>query len=185
MKIKQIELIEDLITRTQEIIVQVETYKILPDEKVNWKSSPEKWSVLECLEHLNLYGDFYLEEIEKQIQESTTTPVTLFISSWFGNYFANSMLPKNGKIRKMKTFRDKDPIHSKLTSTTIDRFLKQQFRMLELLKKAQSVDINKVKTSITVPVIKLKLGDTFRVVIYHNQRHMLQAEKVLKTLENK
>ena len=184
MKIEQEKLIEDLISRTQEIIDQAEMYKKLPADQVNWKPIPEKWSILECLEHLNLYGDFYLVEIEKRILNSKSHAAKQFNSGFLGNYFANSMLPKNRKIRKMKTFRDKDPSNSHLDQLTIDRFLKQQYLMIELLKKAQSVNLNKVKTSITVPVIKLKLGDTFRVVIYHNERHLLQAEKVLNDFNN-
>jgi len=136
------------------------------------------------LEHLNLFGDFYLGEIEKRIKKAKHSPTKLYKSGWFGNYFANSMLPKNGKIRKMKTFRDKDPINSKLTQTTIERFLQQQYRMIELLNRAQYVNMYKVKTSITIPLVKLRLGDSFRVVIYHNQRHMLQAEKVLNQVKS-
>ena len=177
MKIKQTDLIEDLILRTNEIIIQAEAFKQLPTKQVNWKPHPEKWSVLECMEHLNLYGDFYLDEIENRIRKANHGSSEFFKSGWFGNYFAKSMLPKNGKIRKMKTFRDKDPTNSDLSLNTIDRFLLQQHRVIELLNRAQYVNMNKVKTSITIPIVKLRLGDSFRVVIYHNQRHMLQAKK--------
>jgi len=182
MKIDQNKLIEDLISRTREIIVQAENYRGLPTEQVNRKPHPEKWSILECLEHLNLYGDFYLVEIEKRILNSKSQTKRQFKSGLLGNYFANSMLPKNGKVKKMKTFRDKDPINSELPPTTIDRFLKQQNRMIGLLELAKKIDLNKVKTSITIPVIKLRLGDTFRFVIYHNQRHMIQANKALAAI---
>lgn len=48
--------------------------------------------------------------------------------------------------------------------------------MLEILKNATSVNLNKTKTGISIaPWIKIKLGDTLRVVILHNQRHMEQA----------
>jgi hypothetical protein len=131
---------------------------------------------------LSLYGDFYLVEIEQRVANSNTNSSTYLHSGLLGNYFAKSMLPKNGKIRKMKTFKDKDPANSNLPLTTIDRFLKQQQRMIELLELARKVDLNKVKTSITFPVIKLKLGDTFRFVIYHNHRHMIQAENIFMNL---
>jgi hypothetical protein len=67
------------------------------------------WNVLECLEHLNLYGDFYLPEIRKRIVESSFPPGEYFKSGWLGDYFVKSMEP--GKtMKKMKTFKDKDPI---------------------------------------------------------------------------
>jgi hypothetical protein len=89
------------------------------------------------------------------------------------------MLPKE-KLNKMKTFKDKNPSGSDLKVDTIDRFIAQQKEMLDLLDKARSVDLNKTKTSISITkFLKLKLGDTFRVIIYHNQRHLLQAEKAI------
>ena len=43
-----------------------------------------------------------------------------------------------------------------------------------------SLDLNKIKTAISISKwIKLKLGDTFRVVVYHNERHIKQANKIL------
>ena len=184
MKIKQHEFIDDLISLTQSIIDQAETYKSISQKQVNWKPNPDKWSILECLEHLNLYGDFYLVEIEQRIHNSDSHTASFFKGGLLGNYFANSMLPKDGKIKKMKTFKDKEPANSDLPLTTIDRFLKQQRRMIELLELARTIDLNKVKTNITIPVIKLKLGDTFRFVIYHNQRHIIQANNVLRLAPN-
>jgi hypothetical protein len=164
------------------MIAQAKFYQSIGPDELNWKQEPGRWSILECLEHLNLYGDFYLVEIERRIIASDNKPESNFQSGLLGNYFANSMLPKDGKIKKMKTFKDKDPANSNLPMTTIDRFLKQQKRMIELLELAREVNLNKVKTSITIPVIKLKLGDTFRFVIYHNQRHMIQADQVHQEL---
>lgn len=46
---------------------------------------------------------------------------------------------------------------------------------------AQQVSLNKTKTGISISTwIKLKLGDTFKVVIYHNKRHIVQALKALE-----
>lgn len=179
MKIKSDELIEDLIERTRQNINKAEILKSKTDAALNHKPAVDSWSALECLEHLNLYGRFYLPEIAKQISEAPSQKETYFKSGWLGNYFANSLLP-NGKLNKMKTFKSMNPLNSKLDRTVINDFLNQQTQMLELLDKAQNVNLNKTKTAISISSwIKLKLGDTLRVVIYHNQRHIKQAEKVL------
>jgi hypothetical protein len=48
-----------------------------------------------------------------------------------------------------------------------------------LLDKAKNVSLGKTKTGISISkLIKLKLGDTFRFVIYHNIRHIEQAKRV-------
>ncbi len=178
MTIESEKLIQDLTERTLTNIKQAEKFRALPTEKLNWRNEPNGWSILECFEHLNLYGDFYIPEIKRRIESSKTTPKKNFKSGLIGNYFAEMMLPKEN-LNKMKTFKDKNPLGSNLDKTTIDRFLAQQEQLLILLEKAKNIDLNKTKTAISISkVIKLKLGDTFRVVIYHNDRHILQARKV-------
>jgi hypothetical protein len=179
MKIRSEELIQDLIERTRQNINSAELLKDKTEKALNYKARPESWSALECLEHLNLYGIFYLPEIAKHINETPYPKETDFKSGILGNYFANSLLPKE-KLNKMSTFKSMNPLNSKLDSSVLDNFLDQQIQMLELLDKARYVSLNKTKTGISISrFIKLKLGDTFRVVIYHNQRHIEQAKRAL------
>jgi len=49
---------------------------------------------LECLEHLNVYDEFYLPEIEKTINSAKNKSEFIFKSGILGNYFAESMIPK-------------------------------------------------------------------------------------------
>lgn len=178
MKIQAEALLVDLINRTKQLIQEAETFKDKPEEVLNYKQTAESWSMLECLEHLNLYGRFYLPEIAKRISESKQKSEAVFKSGWLGNYFANSMLPK-AKLNKMKTFKNMNPLNSQLDKKVIDEFLDQQNELLQLLEKARKISLNKTKTAISISkLIKLKLGDTFRFVIYHNQRHMVQAQRI-------
>jgi len=170
-------LINDLIQQTQSNLHKVEGFKQLNETILNHKTSPTSWSVLECVEHLNRYGDFYLPEIQRRINASTHPNTETFKSSWLGNYFAKSMLPKE-KLNKMKTFKSMDPAGSDLNKNVLNRFIAQQNTLLDLLEAARKVSLTKTKTGISItPWLKLRLGDTFRVVIYHNLRHVLQAEK--------
>lgn len=181
MKVKSATLVSELIELTKQNINHVEALNQPPLYAINKKAGKTIWSALECIEHLNLYGDYYLPEIEQRILKSKTDPNTYFKSGILGNYFAKSMLPK-APLKTMQTFKDKNPNGSLLDKTTLERFIAQQEKTLELLDKAQHVSLNKTKTSISLSKwIKLKLGDTFRVVIYHNKRHIVQA---LKALEN-
>ena len=174
------DLLLDLLERTQEIKNKAEGFKTLPLETLNWKASPDSWSILECLEHLNRYGDYYIPEIEKRIVASQHRPAEKFKSSWLGNYFAETMLPKE-KLNKMKTFKSMNPKGSKLDKAVLTKFIAQQQDLINALKLASRADLTKTKTGISISKwIKLRLGDTFRVVIYHNQRHMVQAQRVLK-----
>lgn len=180
MKTNSENLITDLIGRTRQHMNQAENFRTHSDEELNYKNSTESWSVLECLEHLNLYGDYYLPEIQQRLRNNTTTPTKDFRPGIIGGYFAKMMLPSR-KMSKIKTFKDKNPNGSKLDRKTLDRFINQQKKMLELLERSRKVDLNKNKTSVSIAgFIKLKLGDTLKVVIYHNYRHLVQAEKALE-----
>ena len=179
MRIATENLINELIELTHEHLAFAESLLLKTDAELNKRLTNESWSVLECLEHLNLYGNFYLPEIKNRIETSSTKTTAEFKSGWLGNYFAQSMLPKE-KLNKMKAFKSMNPIHSSLSKNTVTVFIDQQKQLLDLLNAARLVNLNKVKTSISITtLIKLKLGDTFRFLIYHNKRHVVQAKKVL------
>ncbi|MBW3522327.1 DinB family protein [Chryseobacterium sp. NKUCC03_KSP] len=179
MKILSKQLLDDLKVITEQNIQFTENLLNEADEKLNFRLSEKSWSVLECLEHLIRYGNFYIPEISKRIEISDTKSTDIFNSGVLGNYFANSMLPKE-KLNTMKTFKSMDPLHSKLDKSVLNEFIAQQKQMIHLLNDAENIDLNKVRTSISITkLIQLKLGDTFRFVIYHNLRHVEQAKKNL------
>jgi hypothetical protein len=180
MKIGTHQLLDDLLKRTHQSSAAAQQFKALSTQELNFKSSPTSWSILECIEHLNLYGDFYLPEIEKQIlKQKQTSASSHFKSGFIGNYFANLMLVKNGKVKKMQSPKDKNPINSALSSITIDRFLKQQEALESLLVQARKIDLVKTKAAISLTkAITLRLGDTFRFFVYHIERHIVQAQRV-------
>ncbi len=149
------------------------------NSELNSRITEGSWSVLECLQHLNLYGNFYLPEISRKISISKTKKKEQFKSGLLGGYFAKAMLHP----AKIKTFKAMNPIYSNLDNSTLDTFIAQQYLTLELISLAHNVDLNKVKTAISISsFIKLRLGDTLRVVIYHNKRHILQAQRVLDAI---
>lgn len=172
-------LIQNLIEQTRVAINQVEKLKTYDLNVLIWKQNEISWSVLECLEHLNLYGNFYLPQIENKIKTSKTKPEIEFKSGLLGNYFAQSMLPKE-KLYKMKTFKDKNPLNANLDKTIIDKFTNQQLILLDLLNQSRKVSLNKVKIQTSISgFIRLKLGDTFRFLVNHNIRHLNQIDNIL------
>ena len=171
-------LIDELLAITERATEKARKFRELPEDRLNFREAPEKWSILECVEHLNRYGDFYLPEIERSIL-GASPKTSAFRSGVIGNWFANLMKVKNGKIVKMKTPGDKNPIGSKLTTLTLDRFLKQLEMLKSLLNQARNADLTKTKVPISLTrFIKLRLGDTLRFFTYHIERHVIQAEGV-------
>ena len=63
---------------------------------------------------------------------------------------------------------------------TLAQFIDQQERMLKLIEKARSVNLNMVRIPISIlPWLRLKLGDTFGFYTAHHRRHVLQAERAM------
>lgn len=173
-------LLQNLLELTRENLNTVENFKKQSTEYLNWKESPESWSVLECIEHLNRYGDFYIPEITNKIKNSKHNNSKVFKSNWLGKYFSKSV-SYNESLNKMKTFKSMNPLNSELDIRTLEKFINHQHQIIELLDKSKDVNLDKTKTAISISkLIKLRLGDTFRVLIYHNERHIKQAEKTLE-----
>jgi len=184
MKVNTNELIKVLIEKTRINLNRAIELEHLSAAEMNYKASKDQWSILECIEHLNLYDAFYIPAIKETIEKNNAPAVEIFKSGWLGNYFVNSMLPKE-KLNKMKTFADKNPLGSNLDKSVIDKFIKNQKIYLELIDKSRNVNLNKAKTAITISkYIKLKLGDTFRFVIAHIERHLLQVERIRMTFQS-
>lgn|SRR5574343_1416858 len=180
MKQSSQELLKELKNITAQALQTVYSFKDLSSEQLNYRTHEKSWSILECLEHLNLYGDFYLPEMERAILQSKTTATTEFKSGLLGNYFAELMRAE--KAKKMTSPKDKNPIHSSLSETSILRFEKQAERLRHILQLSENVNLNQVKCSISISrIIRLKLGDTLRFYIYHIDRHIQQANRIKQT----
>ncbi len=213
MKIQASKLTQQLIEEIKMLLQKANQLQQLSNEQLNIRPNTDSWTILECIEHLNRYSNFYVKEIEKRIDEKiekeSKTKIKnedtlnsnkdyLYKSGFIGNYAANAMLPvQKGVItiaksrnptenhflkigNKMNTFKDKNPIHSGVDRKVLDTFISDQNEFVRLLEKSKQVNINKTKITLTIPIMKLSLGDTFRFVINHEIRHFFQIEKILK-----
>jgi hypothetical protein len=145
--------------------------------------APGKWSVIQVLEHLNSYSDYYIPVLQKGLSENVPA-TTDFRSGWLGNYFTNSMLPKQGEVKnKMKAPKNHRPSFHADAKPVIEKFLQQQHELLGLLEIARQKNIGKIRIPISLAkFIKLKAGDTFRFLIAHEQRHFVQIRNTIEVV---
>ncbi|WP_118951793.1 DinB family protein [Taibaiella helva] len=136
------------------------------------------WSIAQCLEHLNSYGRYYLPEIEKGLSRARPVTADTFTSTWLGNYFTRMMEPG---AKKYKAPKDHRPAPDLDAVAVIATFIEQQETLLAYLRQAGAADMDKVRIPISIARwIRLKLGDVFRFLVAHNERHMQQALRLLK-----
>jgi hypothetical protein len=180
-------ILEELKELTQKAIQFGYAIHKLEHYQLAHKPNQQVWSIYECIEHLNLYGDHYLKEMELALEQKKVKSNALYFKgSLLGNYFVKIIRPVDGGIKKMKTANTMDPNMQDLDKSTIARFIEQQLRLLDILDKCQGTDLKKIKIKTTLSkFLSLNLGDTLRFVVYHNQRHVVQAAELLHKVSTK
>lgn len=184
MKIQQEKLLESL-KKDVEVLLDCADFFRNEIDALLIPPVPGKWSIAQILEHLNSYGRIYLPQIDKAISASQSTRVAWFNSGLWGNYFTNMMKPKDvfDVRNKMKAFKAHTPDNKLSPEKVLDEFVEQQHKLLQLLEMAKLRDLNSIKVPLSITtLIKLKLGDTFRFLIGHEQRHFVQARNAIKMI---
>lgn len=186
-KTKVTELLRKLSDLTELLTIDVKkNFSHLTQEQLFWKPNEKSWSVAQCLAHLNAYYSFYIPVFSERIKNTRfRTPGEYFVSSPLGT--GSVLAVKLGKVknvkRRLKAAKDYNPLVNKTlkTENAIEDFLNYQNEMLLVLADAHHINIRKAKCSLAItPLVKLRLGDAFQFVVYHNERHVEQAKNVLK-----
>jgi hypothetical protein len=174
-------LIENLLDQTEITLKKVIEWQLIPHSKFALRPSLESWSANECLQHLNSYGRFYLPAIENVLRKPQVEELnSKFSPGWLGNYFTKLMMPDvDGKVsKKMKSPKEHSPKTIVESRVVISECIDQQEKLLQLLRKAKGIDLNKNRVGISIaPFIKLKLGDVLMFLVAHQTRHLMQAER--------
>ena len=153
-------------------------YQNFTEKQLMSSPSTGEWSIAECLDHLNRYGDYYLPHIKNALISIKTKPDNSILrSSWFGNYFVTTMDPTTG-TKKYKAFKAYVPVNISDPHAVVAKFIRQQEELVLYVRQSFLLDLNAVKIPISISKwIKLSVGDTLRFLIAHNERHYQQAER--------
>ncbi len=183
MAFNKIELGESLASAVREIILDGEKLKALTLSQFNQKRSDGGWSVAQVIAHLNFYSDFYLPLLEKADKGNQVSQLD-FHPGWLGNYFTKLMAPDSrGAIsKKMKSPANATPHSRDYALDSLEKFLGDQQRLLNVLKDINRADLNSRLPISISKLIRLKMGDVLRFVVAHEQRHFVQINGLLKEL---
>ena len=186
MKKSSTVLLEELASDTRRILVNFEHLRVLQPEVLTAVPPGEGWTVAQILEHLNSYNRYYHPAIESAIEAAPNSAPVVFKAGWLGDYFTRTMLPnKKGQVaNKMQSPKDHRPDREIDLQKVFAEFEQGMQFQLELLHRSAVKDLNGIRIPISLTkLIKLKLGDTFRFLVAHQQRHLVQIENTLKKLE--
>lgn len=185
MVLNQDTVLQDLEKRTREQLDYL-TKKIAPlsAEELNRKPDEKSWSVLECLEHLNILGAIYMKGFRQKAEDGTPRRGSDYKTGWLGQYAARIIRPKeDGSLPyKMKALPFMTASASELDKESVLRIQKEQLEaFLDIIDTAHQVDLgqNRVATSLG-SWLKFKLGDAMRFYFNHQERHYGQMERTIK-----
>lgn len=177
-----------LIPELQEYRRQIETIKQeaesllngLTEPQFNWRPGQGRWSIAECFEHLNMTARLYLPIIHNTINEARERGMMSrgpFKYGLLGNWFVRTIEPPP-KL-KFKALRRFIPPHDRPLLEVWPGFMVFQDRFIELIDRANGVDLVRVKIQIpATKLIKLSLGQGIGFVTAHERRHVWQATLV-------
>jgi len=187
-KINVPEFHKTLVSQNEEITDVVESVELLEKEVLFEKPAAGRWSIMECFQHMNILYDVYIHNIKEAIENSKKSlkSVEFFKPTLIGYYFFLSMTPneKNNPRFKIKTLKRFEPTGVKEDS--IISFRKYHMEFSGLINKIPELNLDKIKVTSSIGnIMRFKLGDAFRIVTAHNQRHIMQVQKTLKTLNDR
>lgn len=181
-------LVDSLQADVRSLILQANQLRTLPAYLLQAQPAFQQWSPAQILEHLNMYARHYIKSMEEGLHLNQQPATTQFRPGWLGNYFTRLMMPEeNGSVKnKMKAPKHAIPASQPDAEKQVAEFLQHQHHLLNLLEIAKSADLASVRIPTTLhKLVRLKLGDTFRFFIAHEQRHFLQLQNALAILEKR
>lgn len=179
---KTLDLVAELrkITLANSELVSKKIARLSESQKA-WKLNESTWSINEIFAHLNEFANFYHEAFRKKIASTKfREPKEVFVSSPLGKSAWSSM--KLGNLRNVKRKFKANRLYNPTLNKTLvkgnddQQFLVYQQELLQLIEDSKSVNIRKAKVATSLSkIVRLRLGDAFLFVVYHNERHIQQA----------
>ncbi|MBI4420376.1 MAG: DinB family protein [Gemmatimonadetes bacterium] len=148
------------------------------------RPEPTRWSVAECLVHLNLTTQAYLPKIDRAIREAQTgprLPDARYRRDFMG-WLLCWMVEPPARLR-LRTSASFVPETTGSRESLIADFAQLQNELTHRLEAASGLDLNRLR--ITSPFeerMRYNLYSAFRAIPAHQRRHLWQAEGVRRTV---
>jgi len=154
----------------------------LSPEQINWKPSAGEWSIGQCFDHLLLSNQGFfpiIEEVLSGRRRPRAWERMPLLPGFLGRLLIATLRPGSGrKARARPAFH---PSSSQIAPGIVARFLEQQGRLLALMESTSGLDLDGITiTSPVSRVITYSLMDAYRIVVVHEENHLLQATRVME-----
>jgi hypothetical protein len=158
-------------------------FGLLSGQQINWKASTGEWSIAQCLEHLILLNTRYfpiIEDVLSARHKASLLERAPLLPAFFGRFVLSSVQP-GGKL-KVKARPAFAPSSTPIEPRIVDKFSTQQEEFIRLMKASAERPIGRIIiTSVVSPYVTYSLLDAYRILVAHEQRHLQQAERLMRT----
>lgn len=152
----------------------------LSEAQLRWTPPSGGWGVGQVLEHLVVSGSLYLERMRGAVEGAAAKGKPRgrgWKPSLLGRFLVSGLDPSSQrKLPAPKVFRPA----SEPRPDVLGAFLGAQDELVDLLRRADGYDVSRIRMASPVsPLLRVNLGDAFRILAVHAERHLGQAERVL------
>ena len=152
----------------------------LNDEQFNWRPEAKRWSIGQCIGHLNLVGEMFdtaFKETLARAREEGLTGSGPYPPGPLGSFFLWVMEPP---VRMgVKAPENALPRERVDLETARALFFEIQERWLETYKRADGVNLRKAKLHSPLRgTLALSMSAWLPAMVSHERRHLWQARQV-------
>jgi hypothetical protein len=147
--------------------------------QLNWQPHAGAWSVGQCLDHLRVANVVYLGAMAPALEGRPAGGAAGAIApGWFGRWFNRTQIAPSTATRRGRAPRTIVPA-SRVEADVLDRFLASNEHARAFVRRAADYDVNRIRfRNPFVPVIRFTVGTGLEILTQHQDRHLLQAERV-------
>ena len=153
----------------------------LSPHRLEWRPAAPRWSVADCLNHVNVTAEKYLPRLAEMIARGRTEGRVghgPFRHPFAGNWFVRMLEPPpRRRLRVPGVFA---PVPGRPAESLLPEFRRLREALLDRLAEADGLDLAALKTSSPAArFFTLTLGQCFGALAAHDRRHLWQAKQVV------
>lgn len=151
----------------------------LQADRFNWAPAPGRWSVGQCVEHLNITAERYLPVLRDAVTTARARgqlkqgPFALgMLERWFMQWMEP---PVRVRTKTPKAFVAPPALDPHLT---LERFFILHDGLRDAVGSADGLDLQSIKVRSQFGPVSWSLNGTFGILLAHARRHIWQAREV-------
>ena len=146
--------------------------------QLNWRPRQDAWGVGQCLQHLFITNEVYLPAIAAAFNGVQRSQVQEIAPGWFGRWFIRTYITPSSKSARAKAPKKIEP-GRQVEDSILESFLRSNQEARAVVREASDYDVNNIRfKNPFLPFLRFTAGTGLEIVSKHQDRHLLQAERV-------